>query len=49
MGRSATIFIAWIWFTVARMGGAATARQAAVEDLSRRTADLVLISASARA
>jgi hypothetical protein len=41
-----TVFIAWIWFTVAGMDGAATARHAAVEDLSRRTADLVLILAS---
>ena len=43
---AATVFIAWIWFTVGGMSSAATARHAAVEDLSRRTADLVLISAS---
>jgi uncharacterized membrane protein len=43
---AATVFIAWIWFTVAGMGSAATARHAAVEDLSRSTADLVLILAS---
>jgi uncharacterized membrane protein len=41
-----TVFIVWIWFTVAGMDGAATARHAAIEDLSRRTADLVLILAS---
>jgi len=43
---AAAVFIAWIWFMVAGMGGAATARHAAVEDLSRSTADLVLILAS---
>jgi len=43
---AATVFIAWIWFTVGGMSSAATARHAAVEDLSRRTADLVLILAS---
>lgn len=43
---AATVFIAWIWFTVAGMDAAATARHAAIEDLSRPTADLILILAS---
>ena len=43
---TATVFIAWIWFTVAGMNGEATARHAAIEDLSRPTADLILIFAS---
>ena len=43
---AATVFIAWIWFMVAGMDGAATAKHAATEDLSRPTADLVLILAS---
>jgi uncharacterized membrane protein len=43
---AAAVFIAWIWFMVAGMDGSATARHAAVEDLSRSTADLVLILAS---
>ena len=43
---AATVFIAWIWFTVAGMDGAATAKHAAIEDLSRPTADLILILAS---
>ena len=43
---AATVFIAWIWITVAGMDAAATARHAAIEDLSRSTADLILILAS---
>jgi uncharacterized membrane protein len=43
---AATAFIAWIWFTVAGMDAAATAKHAAIEDLSRSTADLILILAS---
>jgi uncharacterized membrane protein len=43
---AATVFIAWVWFTVARMDGAATAQHASIEDLSRPTADLILIIAS---
>ena len=43
---AATAFIAWIWFTVARMDAAATAKHAAIEDLSRSTADLILILAA---
>jgi uncharacterized membrane protein len=43
---AATVFIAWVWFTVGGMDGAATAKHAAIEDLSRPTADLVLILAS---
>jgi uncharacterized membrane protein len=43
---TATVFIAWVWFTVAGMDGAATAKHAAIEDLSRPTADLILILAS---
>jgi uncharacterized membrane protein len=43
---AATVFIAWVWFTVAGMDGEATARHAATEDLSRPTADLILIIAS---
>jgi uncharacterized membrane protein len=43
---AATVFIAWIWFTVARMDGASTAKHAAIEDISRSTADLILILAS---
>jgi uncharacterized membrane protein len=43
---AATAFIAWIWFTVAGMDAPATAKHAAIEDLSRSTADLILILAS---
>ena len=43
---AATVFIAWVWFTVAGMDGEATARHAAIEDLSRPTADVILIIAS---
>src|SRR5678816_3406688 len=43
---AATAFIAWVWFTVAGMDGAATAKHAAIEDISRTTADLILILAS---
>ena len=43
---AATVFIAWVWFTVAGMDGESTARHAAIEDLSRPTADLILIIAS---
>ncbi len=43
---AATVFIAWVWFKVAGMDGEATARHAAIEDLSRPTADLILIIAS---
>jgi uncharacterized membrane protein len=43
---AATAFIAWIWFTVAGMDAASTAKHAAIEDLSRSTADLILILAS---
>ena len=43
---AATLFIAWVWVTVAGMDGAATAKHAAIEDLSRPTADLILILAS---
>ena len=43
---AATVFIAWIWFMVAGMDGAATAQHASIEDLSRPTADLILIIAS---
>ena len=43
---AATVFIAWMWFTVAGMDGAATAKHAAIEDISRPTADLILILAS---
>jgi uncharacterized membrane protein len=43
---AATAFIAWIWFTVAGMDASATAKHAAIEDLSRSTADLILILAS---
>ncbi len=43
---AATVFNAWIWLTVAGMDGTATAKHAAIEDLSRPTADLILILAS---
>lgn len=43
---TATVVIAWVWFTVAGMDGAATAKHAAIGDLSRPTADLILILAS---
>jgi uncharacterized membrane protein len=43
---AATVFIVWIWLIVRRMDGEATAKHAVIEDLSRRTADLVLIFAS---
>ena len=43
---AASVFIVWIWLIVRGMDGAATAQHAVIEDLSRRTADLVLILAS---
>jgi len=43
---AATVFILWIWLIVRGMDGEATAKHAVIEDLSRRTADLVLIFAS---
>jgi uncharacterized membrane protein len=43
---AATVFIVWIWLIVRRMDGEATAQHAVIDDLSRRTADLVLIFAS---
>jgi len=43
---AATVFIVWIWLIVRGMDGVATAQHAVIEDLSRRTADLVLILAS---
>ena len=43
---AATVFIVWIWLIVRGMDGEATARHAVIEDLSRGTADLVLIFAS---
>ena len=46
---AATVFIVWIWLIVRGMDGAATAQHAVIEDLSRRTADLVLILASVSA
>src|SRR4029450_9004569 len=42
---AATAFIAWIWFTVAGMDAASTAKHAAIEDPSRATAGLILILA----
>jgi uncharacterized membrane protein len=43
---AATVFIVWVWLIVRGMDGAATAKHAVIEDLSRRTAELVLIFAS---
>jgi len=43
---AATVFILWVWLIVRGMDGAATAKHAVIEDLSRRTAELVLIFAS---
>jgi uncharacterized membrane protein len=43
---AATVFIVWVWLIVRGMDGEATARHAVTEDLSRSTADLVLIFAS---
>jgi uncharacterized membrane protein len=43
---AATVFNAWILFTVAGMDAEATARHAAIEDPSQRPADLTLILAS---
>ena len=43
---AATVFIVWVWLIVRGMDGEATARHAVIEDLSRGTADLVLILAS---
>jgi uncharacterized membrane protein len=43
---AAIVFIVWIWLIVRGMDGAATAQHAVIEDLSRGTADLVLILAS---
>src|SRR4029450_4136067 len=43
---AATVFIVWVWLIVRGMDGEATARHAVIEDLTRGTADLVLILAS---
>ncbi len=43
---AATVFIVWIWLIVRGMDGAATAQHVVIEDLSRGTAELVLIFAS---
>jgi uncharacterized membrane protein len=43
---TAVVYIAWVWLSVARLDGAATAKLAATEDDSRRAADLVLMAAS---
>lgn len=43
---AASVFIAVVWFRVGRMDGEATAQHAALEDVSRRTSDLILILAS---
>ena len=44
---AAAVFIAWVWLSVGRMDGEATAAFATREDDSRATADLILITASA--
>jgi uncharacterized membrane protein len=43
---AASVFILWVWLAVGRMDGEATKGHAGIEDLSTRTADLVLILAS---
>jgi uncharacterized membrane protein len=43
---AAIVFILWIWLIVRGMDGAATAQHVVIEDLSRATADLLLILAS---
>jgi uncharacterized membrane protein len=43
---AATVFIVWVWLIVRGMDGEATEQHAVVEDLSRGTADLILILAS---
>ena len=43
---AAIVFILWIWLIVRGMDGPATAQHVVIEDLSRGTADLVLILAS---
>jgi uncharacterized membrane protein len=43
---AATVFMVWVWLIVGRMDGEATAAHAVIEDLSTRTADLILILAS---
>jgi uncharacterized membrane protein len=43
---SAAMFVASVWLSVGRMGGAATAEFATLEDDSRTAADLILITAS---
>jgi uncharacterized membrane protein len=43
---AATVFMVWVWLIVGRMDGEATATHAVIEDLSTRTADLILILAS---
>ena len=43
---AAIVFILWIWLIVRGMDGAATAQHVVIEDLSRATADLILILAS---
>ncbi len=42
----AGVFVAWVWWNVARLNGSATARSAMIEDDSRPASDLVLIAAS---
>ena len=40
------VFITWVWLNVGRLDGESTAAHAVIEDVSRRTADLILIFAS---
>lgn len=42
----AGVFVAWVWWNVGGLDGAATARSAMIEDDSRPASDLVLIAAS---
>ena len=42
----AGVFVAWVWWSIGRMDGSATARSAMIEDDSRAASDLVLIAAS---
>ena len=43
---AATVFIVWVWVIVRAMDGEATRQHVVIEDLSRGTADLILILAS---
>jgi uncharacterized membrane protein len=42
----AGVFVGWVWWSIGRMDGSATAKSAMIEDDSRAASDVVLIAAS---